>query len=188
MILWSIENFRPRGELNSKVPNDPTLGQLGVPQALLEPEAYRFSGTLNCPSNWYRPPVSVASGTVLSPSRTVASRPSWERIVAEDSVPSVHARSTSKPPRARSPLHRSRGPGLGQGGKQVVLAVGGVTLKQHLGYAGREGEVAVHAAEDQNVVLCLGAEVVNALPPLKVVQLLGNACLSPTTLAPKDPF
>src|SRR5208337_2578187 len=29
---------------------------------------------------------------------------------------------------------------------------------------------------------------VNALPPLKVVQLLGNACLSPTTLAPKDPF
>ena len=28
----------------------------------------------------------------------------------------------------------------------------------------------------------------NALPPLKVVQLLGNACLSPTTLAPKDPF
>src|SRR5208337_1323808 len=30
--------------------------------------------------------------------------------------------------------------------------------------------------------------VVNALPPLKVVQLLGNACLSPTTLAPKDPF
>ena len=32
----------------------------------------------------------------------------------------------------------------------------------------------------------LGA--VNALPPLKVVQLLGNACLSPTTLAPKDPF
>src|SRR5208337_5092281 len=65
MILWSIENFRPRGELNSKVPNDPTLGQLGVPQALLDPEAYRFSGTLNCPSNWYRPPVSVASGTVL---------------------------------------------------------------------------------------------------------------------------
>ena len=33
-----------------------------------------------------------------------------------------------------------------------------------------------------------GAAVVNALPPLKVVQLLGNACLSPTTLAPKDPF
>ena len=31
-------------------------------------------------------------------------------------------------------------------------------------------------------------QVVNALPPLKVVQLLGNACLSPTTLAPKDPF
>ncbi len=31
-------------------------------------------------------------------------------------------------------------------------------------------------------------KVVNALPPLKVVQLLGNACLSPTTLAPKDPF
>ncbi len=30
--------------------------------------------------------------------------------------------------------------------------------------------------------------LVNALPPLKVVQLLGNACLSPTTLAPKDPF
>jgi len=30
--------------------------------------------------------------------------------------------------------------------------------------------------------------IVNALPPLKVVQLLGNACLSPTTLAPKDPF
>ncbi len=30
--------------------------------------------------------------------------------------------------------------------------------------------------------------VVNALPPLKVVQLLGDACLSPTTLAPKDPF
>ncbi len=30
--------------------------------------------------------------------------------------------------------------------------------------------------------------VVNALPPLKVVQFLGNACLSPTTLAPKDPF
>ena len=29
---------------------------------------------------------------------------------------------------------------------------------------------------------------VNALPPLKVVQLLGNACLSPTTLAPKGPF
>ena len=29
---------------------------------------------------------------------------------------------------------------------------------------------------------------VNALPPLNVVQLLGNACLSPTTLAPKDPF
>ena len=28
----------------------------------------------------------------------------------------------------------------------------------------------------------------NALPPLKVVQLLGNACLSPTTLAPKGPF
>jgi hypothetical protein len=28
---------------------------------------------------------------------------------------------------------------------------------------------------------------VNALPPLKVVQLLGNACLSPTTLALKDP-
>ncbi|MGA7499019.1 MAG: hypothetical protein WBX00_20000, partial [Isosphaeraceae bacterium] len=28
----------------------------------------------------------------------------------------------------------------------------------------------------------------NALPPLKVVQLLGDACLSPTTLAPKDPF
>ena len=28
----------------------------------------------------------------------------------------------------------------------------------------------------------------NALPPLKVVQLLGNACLSPTTLVPKDPF
>src|SRR5208282_1794453 len=41
-------------------------------------------------------------------------------------------------------LHRSRGPGLGQGGKQVDLAVGGVTLKQHLGNAGREGEVAVH--------------------------------------------
>src|SRR5208337_3995296 len=33
-----------------------------------------------------------------------------------------------------------------------------------------------------------GWVVVNALPPLKVVQLLGNACLSPTTLAPKDPF
>jgi len=32
------------------------------------------------------------------------------------------------------------------------------------------------------------ADQVNALPPLKVVQLLGNACLSPTTLAPKDPF
>ena len=31
-------------------------------------------------------------------------------------------------------------------------------------------------------------EGVNALPPLKVVQLLGNACLSPTTLAPKGPF
>ena len=31
-------------------------------------------------------------------------------------------------------------------------------------------------------------EDVNALPPLKVVQLLGNACLSPTTLAPKGPF
>ena len=30
--------------------------------------------------------------------------------------------------------------------------------------------------------------VVNALPPLKVVQFLGNACLSPTTLAPKGPF
>ena len=30
--------------------------------------------------------------------------------------------------------------------------------------------------------------IVNALPPLKVVQLLGNACLSPTTLAPKGPF
>ena len=30
--------------------------------------------------------------------------------------------------------------------------------------------------------------LVNALPPLKVVQLLGNACLSPTTLAPKGPF
>jgi len=29
---------------------------------------------------------------------------------------------------------------------------------------------------------------VNALPPLKVVQLLGNACLSPTTFAPKGPF
>ena len=28
---------------------------------------------------------------------------------------------------------------------------------------------------------------VNALPPLKVVQLLGNACLSPTTLAPRGP-
>src|SRR5208337_3308067 len=144
MILWSIENFRPRGELNSKVPNDPTLGQLGVPQALLCPEAYRFSGTLNCPSNWYRPPVSVASGTVLSPYRTVASRPSWERIVAEDSVPSrpreVHLEAA---PGAQS-LHRSRGPSLGQGGKQVDLAVGGVTLKQHLGNAGREGEVAVH--------------------------------------------
>ena len=47
MILWSIENYRPRGELNSKIPNDPTLGQLGVPPALLDPEAYRFSGTLN---------------------------------------------------------------------------------------------------------------------------------------------
>ena len=34
---------------------------------------------------------------------------------------------------------------------------------------------------------CTGPSV-NALPPLKVVQLLGNACLSPTTLAPKDPF
>ena len=54
MILWSIENYRPRGELNSKIPNDPTLGQLGVPPILLDPEAYRFSGTLNyCPSNWY---------------------------------------------------------------------------------------------------------------------------------------
>ncbi len=31
-------------------------------------------------------------------------------------------------------------------------------------------------------------EEVNALPPLKVVQLLGNVCLSPTTLAPKGPF
>src|ERR1700674_3087743 len=31
-------------------------------------------------------------------------------------------------------------------------------------------------------------QAVNALPPLEVVQLLGNACLSPTTLAPKDPF
>ena len=52
MILWSIENYRPRGELNSKIPNDPTLGQLGVPPILLDPEAYRFSGTLNyCPSN-----------------------------------------------------------------------------------------------------------------------------------------
>jgi len=30
--------------------------------------------------------------------------------------------------------------------------------------------------------------LVNALPPLKVVQLLGNACLSPATLAPKGPF
>ena len=30
--------------------------------------------------------------------------------------------------------------------------------------------------------------LVNALPPLKVVQLLGNACLSPITLAPKGPF
>ena len=118
MILWSIENFRPRGELNSKVPNDPTLGQLGVPQALLEPEAYRFSGTLNCPSNWYRPPVSVASGTVLSPSRTVASRPSWERMVAEDSVPSVHARSTSKPPRARSPFTDPVGQALGRAGSR----------------------------------------------------------------------
>ena len=29
-------------------------------------------------------------------------------------------------------------------------------------------------------------DVVNALPPLKVVRLLGNACLSPTTLAPLD--
>jgi hypothetical protein len=29
---------------------------------------------------------------------------------------------------------------------------------------------------------------VYALPPLKVVQLLGNACLSLTTLAPKGPF
>ena len=29
---------------------------------------------------------------------------------------------------------------------------------------------------------------VNALPPLKVVQLLGNACLSPATLAPKGLF
>ena len=28
----------------------------------------------------------------------------------------------------------------------------------------------------------------NALPPLKVVQLLGNAYLSPVTLAPKGPF
>ena len=35
---------------------------------------------------------------------------------------------------------------------------------------------------------CSSAGAVNALPPLKVVQLLGNACLSPTTLAPKGPF
>ena len=28
----------------------------------------------------------------------------------------------------------------------------------------------------------------NALPPLKMEQLLDNACLSPTTLAPKGPF
>ena len=34
----------------------------------------------------------------------------------------------------------------------------------------------------------LRGDMVNALPPLKVVQLLGNACLSPTMLAPKDPF
>ena len=33
-----------------------------------------------------------------------------------------------------------------------------------------------------------GGGTVNALPPLKVVQLLGNAYLSPITLVPKGPF
>src|SRR5271157_6562763 len=86
----------------------------------LGPRAYRFSGILNCPSKSYRPPVSVASGTVFSPYRTVASRPSWERIVAEDSVPSFHARSTSKPPRARRPFTEPVGQALGRAGSRWI--------------------------------------------------------------------
>ena len=41
-------------------------------------------------------------------------------------------------------FHQTCRPGLGQGRKQVKLAVQGVALHQHLGDAGRKGEIPVH--------------------------------------------
>ena len=50
------------------------------------------------------------------------------------------------------------------------------------------GDIESHEGICRALANAGGVIVVNALPPLKVVQLLGNACLSPTTLAPKGPF
>src|SRR5271157_3135812 len=81
-------------------------------------------------------------GPLAVPNRCLAAKMGANRRGGQRSVRprEVHLEAA---PGAQS-LHRSRGLSLGQGGKQVDLAVGGVTLKQHLGNAGREGEVAVH--------------------------------------------
>src|SRR5208337_4964280 len=81
-------------------------------------------------------------GLLAVPNRCLAAELGVNRRGGQSSVlpREIHLEAA---PGAQS-LHRSRGPSLGQGGKQVDLAVGGVTLKQHLGNAGREGEVAVH--------------------------------------------
>ena len=106
-------------------------------------DSQRASTVPSRPSISSRPPGLVAREIVRAPRRTVALLTCFDLMDAEVSEPSCHAISTSKPPRAQA-LHRSRGPGLRECREQVDLAVLGVALHEHLGDAGREGEVAVH--------------------------------------------